>query len=338
MHEVDFLPVGDGERSGDAIAMRFTRPDTGSLAHVIIDAGFQPDGAALVNHVKNYYDTDDIDLAILSHPDGDHIGGMGVVVRELNVGALLVHRLGERGGSTLPAADAVDDLIATAQEQGTKIYEPFSGMNAFGGALTILGPDLEYYAELVPQQVEQALAKAVAANLRGPGPLTRLAHRALSYFPLEIPFDDGEGEGPRNNSSVIALLELDGFRALFTADAGVVALNRAWDRLEKQGRDTSAPHLVQIPHHGSRKNGSSALLNRLLGPTGQPQTRDAIVSVSAKAPRHPYPRIVNAYGRRGYNVGTTAGKSVCFPSPDMPRRPGWVTWTPLGPLDETVED
>lgn len=41
MYEVDFLPVGDGERSGDAIAVRFTKPGTDAIAHVIIDAGFQ---------------------------------------------------------------------------------------------------------------------------------------------------------------------------------------------------------------------------------------------------------------------------------------------------------
>ena len=57
MLEIDFLPVGDGEDSGDAIAMRFTRPDTGGIAHVIVDAGFQDDGEALVEHVKNYYGT-----------------------------------------------------------------------------------------------------------------------------------------------------------------------------------------------------------------------------------------------------------------------------------------
>lgn len=337
MYEIDFLPVGDGERSGDAIAMRFTRPDTGGIAQVIIDAGFQDDGEALVEHVNTYYDSDYIDLAILTHPDGDHIGGMGVVVRKLRVGALLVNNIGARGGSSLPAADAVDDLIRTAEEQGTKIYEPFSGTSAFGGALTVLGPDVDYYEELVAAQVPQEVAKAAAAAARPPGPLARLALRALGAFPLEIPFDDREGDTPRNNSSVVTLLEVDGFRALFTADAGVPALERAWDWLEKSGREVRPPELVQIPHHGSRKNGSSMLLDRLLGQKGQAQTREAIVSVSADAPRHPYPHIVNAYGRRGYQVGTTAGRVVCFPSPGLPRRPGWVTWSPLPPLDESEE-
>lgn len=39
MFEIDFLPVGGGSPSGDAIAMRFTRPDTGALAHVILHSG-----------------------------------------------------------------------------------------------------------------------------------------------------------------------------------------------------------------------------------------------------------------------------------------------------------
>lgn len=97
MHEIAFLPVGDGERSGDAIALRFTRPDTGRYVHVLIDAGFQDDGEALVQHVRTYYGTDTGELAILSHPDGDHIGGMGAVIRDLNVGVLLCTVFGSAG-------------------------------------------------------------------------------------------------------------------------------------------------------------------------------------------------------------------------------------------------
>jgi hypothetical protein len=39
MLEVDFLSVGDGEKSGDAIAMRFTHPSNGHPVVAIIDAG-----------------------------------------------------------------------------------------------------------------------------------------------------------------------------------------------------------------------------------------------------------------------------------------------------------
>lgn len=71
MFEIDFLSVGDGARSGDAIAMRFTRPDgDGQLAHVIIDAGFKSSGEKLIDHVEQTYGVDTVDLVILSCRDG----------------------------------------------------------------------------------------------------------------------------------------------------------------------------------------------------------------------------------------------------------------------------
>ena len=54
-YEIDFLSVGDGERSGDAIAFRI-----GNLSGPreqqfvgIVDGGFTDSGQALVNHVTN---------------------------------------------------------------------------------------------------------------------------------------------------------------------------------------------------------------------------------------------------------------------------------------------
>jgi beta-lactamase superfamily II metal-dependent hydrolase len=336
MYEIDFLPVGDGGRSGDAIAMRFTRP-SGALAHVIIDAGFKDDGEALVEHVQRYYDTSSIDLAILTHPDGDHIGGMGVVVRELDVGTLWLHSLGAHGGASLDAADAVDELIGVASDNGTDVAEPFAGSSAFGEALRILGPTEAYYDELVERQLfvgkstsgSRALLEATRTRVQ----------RFLSLLPIEVPFDEGEGTSPRNNSSIITMLEVDGRRLLFTADAGVAALDNAWDYLNDSGLGAQAPDLAQIPHHGSRRNASTELLNRLYGGTGQSSCRNGIVSVSANADaKHPSPRVVNAYMRRGFTVLTTAGSTVCFRGPDTPSRAGWGPVTPLAPMDESAEE
>jgi beta-lactamase superfamily II metal-dependent hydrolase len=339
MYEIEFLPVGDGARSGDAIALRFTRPDTGDYAHVIIDAGFQDDGAALVDHVQTYYETDSIDLAILTHPDGDHIGGMGQVIRDLNVATLCVHRLGDRGGAGLRAAGAVADLIEVAEGHGTQIAEPFAGGYAFGGALTFLGPDEAWYGELVAQQQEEEAAKAAQ---RAPSRLveaaTNLGQRFLAALPVEVPFDDKGGTSPRNNTSLITMLEVDGYRALLTGDAGVPALERAWNWLGANGRDTRAPDFIQIAHHGSRRNASSATLDRLLGPTGQSQTRSAFVSVVDESPDHPSPRVINAYMRRGYRTCRPNGNTIRHMSPDAPARVGWGPLTPMDPMDESGEE
>lgn len=119
MFEIDFLPVGQAGKSGDAICMQFTRPDTGAKAVVVIDAGYKEDGEALVEHIKTHYGTTTVDLAILTHPDADHIGGMGEVVRNLYVTELWLHDIGAHGGASLPAAAAVDDLISVARDHGT---------------------------------------------------------------------------------------------------------------------------------------------------------------------------------------------------------------------------
>ncbi len=334
MHAVDFLPVGDGERSGDAITLQFNRPDNGALAHVVIDAGFAATGKTIVSHVNEYYGTRSIDLAILTHPDGDHIGGMGEVIRNLDVDELWLHRLSNHGGSSLPASSAVEELITLANHHGTKVYEVFAGA-CFGGALTVLGPTKPYYVDLVTQQVAQQVMAEAARSAVAASAVVR-SHIA-SGLPDEVPFDDDGGTNPRNNSSFITLLETDGKRFLFTADAGVPALDRAWDWLEeRQEIAPSAPDVFQVPHHGSRHNVSSGLLDRILGPLGQPQVRSAIISVAPDAPKHPSPRVVNAVQRRGYHTFWRDGDiTICSANPP---RPGWVSLVPKPPLDESQEE
>lgn len=338
MYEIDFLPVGDGEHSGDAIAMRFTTP-TGSLAHVIIDAGFGDDGDALVRHVNDYYGTNTIDCAFLTHPDGDHIGGMGTVVRQLNIRTLCLHDLGARGGASLDAADAVDDLMGVADDHGTKVIEAFAGGTGFDGAVRVLGPTEEYYDALVDGQLRVGKSAAAAGGGILLEAARHLGQRFLTKLPVEIPFDEGEGASPRNNSSMILLVTVGQERMLFTGDAGVEALEHAWDFAETEGFGTTAPDMIQIPHHGSRRNASSATLDRLLGPTGQAECRLAVVSVAKDADaKHPSPRVVNAYLRRGCTVVQTAGKTLCHRSDDASPRYGWGPAVPLAPMDESVED
>ena len=53
--EVDFLPVGEGEKSGDAIAIRggnLTGPRTEQFV-IIIDGGTLDSGDALVGHIQS---------------------------------------------------------------------------------------------------------------------------------------------------------------------------------------------------------------------------------------------------------------------------------------------
>jgi beta-lactamase superfamily II metal-dependent hydrolase len=342
MFEIDFLPVGDGARSGDAIAMRFTRPDTNQVAHVVIDGGFEDDGDALVAHIRRYYKVEDIDLVILTHPDGDHIGGLGTVIRELNVKALAAHDLAAHGGGDLKAAKATTELIELARAEGAEIHEPFAGLSAFGGALLIAGPSLSFYEEKVAEEVQEEAAgtRQAAAKSALREAAERLSARILTAFPVETDFDDKGGTNPRNNTSAIVDLRVGDHRFLFTGDAGVPAIDVALDYLDTKGRTDVPPRFAQVPHHGSRHNGSRALIERMLGPATDEHRGSAFISISeaaSKDPRYPSPRIANALGRRGYEVCQTAGRSILHHGDGAPDR-GWGPADPLPPMDDSIDD
>jgi beta-lactamase superfamily II metal-dependent hydrolase len=333
MLEIDFHQVGDGEKCGDAITARITRPDTGAQGVVIIDSGFQEDGEIVVDHVRRWYGTPHADLVISTHPDADHIGGLGYVLRNMSVGALWAHRPDLHGHPGNSGARPAAELWALAQAQGAAVYEPFTGMSAFGGALVVAGPSVEWYEQMLIEQALTAKAAPSLAQLLGAA-VVRTANQVLDALPGETLITDSGGTNPRNNSAAILDLAIDGTRALFTSDAGVPALQRAADYLDWAGRSQQAITFIQAPHHGSRRNLDRATLNRLLGEPHQAPWRTAFVSATEDAPKHPHPKVTNALARRGCSVYMTEGHTICHSSPDAPRRPGWTPLTPLPPMEE----
>lgn len=333
-YELDFRQVGaqdtdGGSKSGDAIALRWISPLTGGWRHMIIDGGYTGSGEALVNFVLETYGTDYVDVVVSTHPDADHINGLHPVLRRLNVGQLLLHRPRLSGYTDPTLNTASDTLAALAQRRGVPVSDPYLGWTFDGGAVRVVGPSRDWYLQCLQNEapaVKEAAALAAggwfAKAARG------LPRRVLHVLPPEIAFDEDGGTSPRNDRSVILRLELDGEVLLLTGDAGVLALNQAVDYMDSSGLPR---HLsfVQAPHHGSRHNVSSALLDRLL-------VRGmgvCYVSASGDDEHHPHPRVTNAFTRRGYPVYTTENSSICHRS-GTGARPGWDSLTPLPPLAE----
>ena len=73
-YEIDFLPVGNGDKSGDAIAIRYGTQ--GNYKVMVVDGGTKESGQALVEHIKKYYKTDYVDYVVNTHPDQDHASGL----------------------------------------------------------------------------------------------------------------------------------------------------------------------------------------------------------------------------------------------------------------------
>jgi hypothetical protein len=349
MYEIDFLPVeseaGPGSKSGDAITMHFSRLD-GTSAVVVIDGGFADTGNSLVEHIGEYYDTDLVDIMISTHPDADHINGLAVAMEQLRVGELLIHqpRLHVGRVTDFSNIEAVDNLLELAASRKVAISEPFTGVNRMAGQLRILGPTEWYYKELVQQHLDD-VKSGVAASARParPGLLTKgmeLLERALAYLPVETLTDDGE-TSPRNNTSVITLIRVDGRRLLFTGDAGIPALEYAAEEYEAYvGAFSLAPlSFLQAPHHGSKHNLGPTILNQMLGMPASPfGTPSSFISSAKASTKHPSPKVVNALSRRGVDVCATEGRTICWRSPDAPSRPGWVALTPLPALAEDIDD
>ena len=338
MIELDFLWVGEGAKTGDAMIARFTYPGGTRPAIVVVDGGYTEVGARIVEHIRERFGVSYVDVVISTHPDDDHIRGLTTVVSDLAVGHLLIHQPSKHGYSSDEVkANQVDELVSLAKERGVKVVEPFAGVRAFGGALMVVGPAEPYYLQLLAEEegfesLGRSLSKAVETASRR----VLRALKSLVSEPPESLVDDNGGTSPRNNTSVITNLSVDRHRILLTGDAGVPALNQAADFMAENGLDGEHPALFQIPHHGSRHNLDPQVLDRLLGSPGERAgtKATAIVTVGKEAEEHPRPEVANAVRRRGHNVYDTRGQNIWWHRGEVPDRNDYHPATPLPWLEE----
>lgn len=351
--EIDFLAVGDGERSGDAIALRF-----GDLSGtrdrwrvVVIDGGYTQHGESVVDLVKTQYRTDVVDLVVSTHPDEDHARGLVPVLEKLRVGQLWMHRPWERtaGKACLfndprvtddsvsarlwRALSAAKDLEVLAQRRGIPIVEPFQGVS-FASSLFVLGPSVEYYESLIPHfrctpEPKSPYAALLQALTRG---AVGVATRVLESLSIETLTDEkDEDTSAENNSGTVLLLAYEGQAALFTADVGIPALTHAANFRDIYGFPRELT-FIQVPHHGSHRNVGPTILDRLIGPRRgmDEKTMTAIVSAAAKgAPKHPSKRVTNAFRRRGAPVFATQGVPLWHHQGNAPDRANYSSVSAL---------
>jgi beta-lactamase superfamily II metal-dependent hydrolase len=357
--EIDFLPVGNGDRSGDAISVRYGQP--GAYTVMVYDGGTQESGSKLVEHIREYYQTDYVDHVVNSHPDADHVSGLSVVLEQLTVGTLWLHRpwlyshviidyfkdgritnqsLKTRLQENMAAAYQLEQL---AIRKRIEIKEPFRGEAI--GAFHVLSPDKEWYVhdlianfEKSPEQIKAEAEASLTAVEKYLRIITEGAKKGAQWvaekWDLELLREDVETTGENESSAILyAYMQDHQHGILLTGDAGVKALGRAVDCLNVH--NVSAPlsiKFVQVPHHGSRHNVSSSILDRILGPKlpvkPEEYEKVALVSVGKDSTTHPRKMVVNAFFRRGAKVIATQGKTTRHHR-GMPAREGWVTATPL---------
>jgi len=358
-YEIDFLPVGTGEKCGDAIAIRFGNlyGERNEQTVVVIDGGFKETGEKLVGHIKKYYSTDQVDLVILTHPDTDHATGLSIILSQLRVGRLWMHLPWEHtdeianmfkdGRVTDNSVSerlrkALDDawyLEKMAESKDIPIIEPFAGTQDDSRHITAIAPSEDYYEELLldfrstpePKVESSFIKRTIQAGVG-------LAARVAETLNIETLDDSGETTA-ENNSSTILCVQIEGKRLLLTGDAGIPALTYAADYLEDSWEETSGWNFIQVPHHGSKRNVGPTILDRLIGPKLDKEVKNTTAFVSSPnngLPKHPAKKVTNAFCRRGAPVYTSTGSTIRH-SHDAPDRKGWVRIEQLPLYDEVDE-
>ncbi len=356
-HEVDLVAVDAGERSGDAIALRFGNlyGERSEQRVVVVDGGFKESGEKLVSLINRYYGTNEVDLVISTHPDDDHVSGLSVVLEKMIVKELWMHKpwehtddmaelfkdgrvtdssIGERLQRSLNSAKELEEI---AGKKGILIVEPFTGLTDSTSVVTVVGPTKEYYEQLLldfratPESKFSFLERTIEA---GKGLVARIAES----LHIETLTDEGETSA-ENNSSVILMVQIDNKKLLFTGDAGIPALTLAANILEANGIATTDWSFIKVPHHGSKHNVGPTILNKLLGSKlpEDVKIKTAFASVSKDgAPKHPSKKVTNAFRRRGAPVYVTLGQNI-WHHHDTPDRKNYSSITPLQIYDEVEE-
>lgn len=349
--EIDFLAV-ETAKSGDAITIRYSVNDI-TYVHVV-DGGFTDTGKQIVNHINEYYGENTfIDHVVLTHSDRDHALGLKYVLENATVGKLWMNRpwlyaeeLIDRF-ATYNSVDAlrsrlkkcyptVVDLEAIADDQGIEIAEVFQG--TWIGHFKVMSPSKATYLDLIVESektpegikdedksvsdfLREALAKA-ASNLR---------NLVASVWGSEI-FSPNETSA-ENEMSVVQFAYLSDEKILLTGDTGRRGLAAVIDYAPHAGLTLPGIDRFQVPHHGSRRNVSTELLDAILGkriaerPANAPADFHALISSALEDEHHPRPAVERAMQHRGGVVIATEGVSKSSHK-NAPQRTGWSAATP----------
>jgi beta-lactamase superfamily II metal-dependent hydrolase len=342
-YEIDFLSVGEGERSGDAISVRYGTP--GAYKVMVVDGGNKESGQALVDHIKGCYKTTRVDYLVNTHPDIDHASGLAVVMENLKVGEAWVHQpwnyphqiihwfkdgritvdsLRERLQDAMYHAYRIEELAKAKQ---IAVYEPFQGSKI--GEFHVVSPSRDWYMDILAHFDKTPAPQAAAPKTGLREMATYLTEKIRTWLDERWDFEtlkDGVGTSYDNESSVVLYAYLANRGILLTGDAGVEALTHAADYLESFNINLPTTlKFLQIPHHGSRHNVGPTILNRMIGrpvPAGTPPDLRAFVSAGAKSETHPRKVVTNAFKRRGAKVIAAKGTSVTHRF-NMLARDGW---------------
>ncbi|MBK7691373.1 MAG: hypothetical protein IPK62_02970 [Bacteroidetes bacterium] len=309
-YNIDFLYVGDG----DAIIIWARNPQVQDFVF-FLDGGNAGNGQKIVDHYNtlirpHLYDKRLIGF-INSHPHADHINGLVEVIEilksEINFGIYndpvecitqehkdRIHQSyieNEDPDIThlYETFEKIEILNELCVNYGIKRYNAYSDdINFFGGSFKILSPSKDFYVNLVQYFSDVDFLKTVDYSRKTLPYITE----EENLQPCAI-VDAANDASPENlTGTVIQLIDSENRKYILTSDAGI----DAFEYMETDGFDPENIVLVQLPHHGSRRNINTKWLSKF-NPTYY------IASAAGNA-KHPRRAVINCIKRNLPNCGT----------------------------------
>lgn len=350
--EIDFLPVGDS--NGDCICLRYGQDDAFYI-HVV-DGGFTDTAARAIEHIEKHYGKGVfINHMVLTHADNDHAMGLIGILEHFEVRELWMNRPWLYAAETIHSFHdnwSVEgltkylkdkhpylvELERIATEKGTTIHSVFQG--AVIGSFTVLAPSYQRYLRLIPDLDKSPPSYAPKTT----NPFSNIweatkdvVAKVFEDWGVETLDKNPPATSASNETSVVQFGVLGEKKVLLTGDVGPEGLNEAADYATAAGL-MARPDMMQVPHHGSRRNVTPAVLNRWLGPPlpFEGVVGSAFCSVGKDADIYPRKKVKNAFTRRGYPVHATRGETKYF-FHGWTLRPGWGA-SKAEPFSNEVED
>ena len=328
---IDMLSLGNA----DSIIV-WLKDENNNHFVMLIDGGNKSDGEKVIAHLDKYIlpnvPQSAPDLVICTHHDKDHIGGLITVVEHYGnrIGKVWINTPAEHISSNayqtlkesfrrqsaykqyqviLESLTNVDNFISLVDHIGIPRDHALYGQGLFNGVIRVLGPSDDFYKTLLPGMENMDRYVSSEANYAYNSIFgTAVINESLeSNSPCPI-VDEENSTSATNNSSVILEISASGKRYLFTGDAGVQAFEDVETRISLEGI-----HWLDVPHHGSRRNLSSRLIE-----TMSPD----FCYISAKGgTKHPRRALVNCLKRHGSKVyGTNKSGNIWYHPGDFPAR------------------
>lgn len=318
----------------------------------LTDGGYKSSVDSILSHLDKFYGGKVIDNMIVTHNDQDHCNGLIELLDCTPIKNLWILCPWLYANELMPyfktyksvphlemklknVFSNLFELYNKALDKKINILTPFQGSNI--GPAYILSPSKQFFFYQI------AASDRTPTSSVESGFLKSIYEAAISFIKAlwgQENFDK-EGTTSENEMSIVQFIPHKKGNFLLSGDAGVQALNEAITYIESNCDSLPPIKYFEVPHHGSRRNLSSDLMDHIFGKrinqenyTGGSFT--AIAQASSLSEDHPRKAVIRAVHHRNGKI-LKVNSNWLRVGYNMPPRPNSTYATSLSYPDDMEE-